>query len=232
MFRRLLTAPPAVDGHLQRVVGGEQRGHQRQVGHGTGAVLGADPAGDGLPFVRVSICWRQAGASAQRRETTARRESANITGSDDWLSHQLPGDWTEELAGDPGGEGFAPQLLYSPPQFVPQAHRLCNAIEERCQAKCPGWAVSALEEWEVWVHGLLERTKNNSSTLRLLHPLSLHSASDGLPPSSPSHHSVTSALYTLPSSPTQLPRNFVAAMEGAINVTQLRSEDCAAGVSE
>lgn len=67
-FGWLLTAPPAVNGHLQGVVGGEQRCHQREVGHGTGAVLGADPAGDGFPFVRVSICWRRASESAQQRD--------------------------------------------------------------------------------------------------------------------------------------------------------------------
>lgn len=65
----LLAAPPAVDGHLQGVVGGEQRGHQGQVGHGTGAVLGADPSGDGFPLVRVSIFRKRAAVSAQHRRS-------------------------------------------------------------------------------------------------------------------------------------------------------------------
>lgn len=111
MSRWLLTAPPAVNGHLQGVVGGEQGGHQGEVGHGTGAVLGADPAADGFPFVRVSICWRGASVSAQPRDGGVAVSRQNVTGCDDWLPHQLPGDWAEELAGDPGGEGVAPQLL-------------------------------------------------------------------------------------------------------------------------
>lgn len=51
----LLAGLPAADCHLQGVVGGEQSGQQREVGHGTGAVLGVDPALDGFSFVRVSV---------------------------------------------------------------------------------------------------------------------------------------------------------------------------------
>lgn len=54
----LLAGPPAADGHLQGVVGGEQGGQEGQVGHGAGAVLRVDPALDGLPFVRVAVCWQ------------------------------------------------------------------------------------------------------------------------------------------------------------------------------
>lgn len=115
-----------------------------------------------------------------------------------------------------------------------------------CHAKGPRWAVSVLEEWEVWV----QRAKNNSSPLwsrpllstnsrrsRLHHLLSLHSTRDGfvcfkgdeasrcLPPSFPpfvlllvSFTAATLPLYANPSSPTQPPRNCVSAMKGAINV--------------
>lgn len=69
----LLAGLPAADSHLQGVVWGEQSGHQGEVGHGAGAVLGVDPALDGFSFVRVSI------------------------GSDDWLPHQLSGDRTQKL---------------------------------------------------------------------------------------------------------------------------------------
>lgn len=43
------------------------------------------------------LCQRSTGG----RE--ARQQWANPTCGDDGLPHQLPGDWTQELAGDPGG---------------------------------------------------------------------------------------------------------------------------------
>lgn len=54
-----VAGPPAGDGHLQGVIGREQCGLQRQVGHGAAAVLGADPALDGLAFIRVAVWGRR-----------------------------------------------------------------------------------------------------------------------------------------------------------------------------
>lgn len=85
-------------------------------------------------------------------------------------------------------------------------------------------------------------TKNNSSPLwrrpllstnscrSRLHPLlSLHSTHDSFFfLVAVFHCSVTLPLYAAPSSPTQPPCNFVSAMKGAINVTQLKREHCAA----
>ena len=51
-----LGGSPAADGHLEHPVGDEQGGLQGQVGHGAGAVLGADPALHRLPFVGEAIC--------------------------------------------------------------------------------------------------------------------------------------------------------------------------------
>lgn len=64
---------PAFNCHLQGVARDEQSGQQGEVGHRAGAVLGVDPALNGLSFIRVSIS------------------------SSDWLPHQLSGDWTKEL---------------------------------------------------------------------------------------------------------------------------------------
>lgn len=51
-----LAGLPAADGHLKHPVGGEHGGGQRQVGHGAGAVLGADPALDRLTLIGEAIC--------------------------------------------------------------------------------------------------------------------------------------------------------------------------------
>lgn len=53
----LLAGLPAADGHLESVVGCEECGQQRKVGHWAGTILGVDPALYGLSFIRVSICW-------------------------------------------------------------------------------------------------------------------------------------------------------------------------------
>lgn len=238
----LLAAPPAVDGHLQGVVGGEHGGHQREVGHGTGAVLGADPAGDGFPFVRVSVCWRRASVSAQQRDggrggVSGQRLPAAMTGS---LISSL-------VIGHRNSQGIPEEkesLLSSSTLLHSLFRRPTDSAQQRnnCHAKGPRWAVSVLEEWEVWV----QRAKNNSSPLwsrpllstnsrrsRLHHLLSLHSTRDGFvcfkgdeasrchPPSvllCVFHRSIMLPLHANPSSPTQPPRNCVSAMKGAINV--------------
>lgn len=51
-----LAGLPAADGHLQHPVWREHGGGQGQVGHGAGAVLGADPALDRLSLIGEAIC--------------------------------------------------------------------------------------------------------------------------------------------------------------------------------
>lgn len=58
----VLSLQPAPDGHFQRPVGREQQGGQRQVCHGAGAPVSADPVFHRLLFIGVPIC----------KETTAK----------------------------------------------------------------------------------------------------------------------------------------------------------------
>lgn len=61
---------PAPDGHFQSPVGREQQGGQRQVRHGAGAPVGADPAFHCLLFVGVAIC-KETAAKALSSEAPA-----------------------------------------------------------------------------------------------------------------------------------------------------------------
>lgn len=55
-YRNSLTSGPSENGHFQSTVGRQKGGLQGQVGHGAGAALRVDPALNGLPFIRVTVC--------------------------------------------------------------------------------------------------------------------------------------------------------------------------------
>lgn len=56
----LVAGLPAANCHLQGVVRGEQGRQEGEVGHGAGAVFGANPALNGLFFIGIAICWGEA----------------------------------------------------------------------------------------------------------------------------------------------------------------------------
>lgn len=105
---RLLARLPPLDRRLQRSVGREQRGLEGQVRHGAGFVLAPNPALDRVSLVGIPICgadmtfntrwWcLSVGGTELYRMKWALFSIFRLTCGDDWIPHQLSGDWTQEL---------------------------------------------------------------------------------------------------------------------------------------
>lgn len=107
MSRRLLARLPPGYCHLQGSVGGEEGGLQGQVRHGAGFVLASDPSLDGFSLIGITICGEDVIMHVKKKKIDLSRKNHKHlaltqfffrpTCSNDWILHQLCGDWTHKL---------------------------------------------------------------------------------------------------------------------------------------
>lgn len=124
----LLARGPPCYCHLQRPVGGQERGLQHQVRHGAGLVFAFNPALDGFSLIGVPVCGAHTHTHTLRHLTHAQTglfsSIGGLTCSNDGILHQLSGDWTQKLVGAIGTTLLGPQGPNFPQKTTAEAHGL------------------------------------------------------------------------------------------------------------